>query len=159
VQRLNPGLPQLLLAAQHASSLRSDDVAGLAAAATSQEHGWAKACAAADLAAIVQHTGPPPRAEIRRSRPGRSREVEGAADRIGEQLSAREQQVAQLVVQGLTNRQIASRTRCSPHTVNFHIRNIFRKLGIHSRIEIAHYVTQQGPPDDHRSAHSASSWS
>lgn len=155
VRQLNPGLPQLLLAEQHASSLRSDDVAGLAVAATSQEHGWAKACAAADLAAIVQHTGPPLRTEVHRPQPNKPGDDD---DRVGQQLSAREQQVAQLVVQGLTNRQIASRTRCSPHTVNFHIRNIFRKLGIHSRVEIAHYVTQLGPAaDDHRSAHSASS--
>lgn len=156
VRRLNPGLGQLLLAERHASSLCNDDVAGLAAAATSQEHGWAKACAAADLAAIVQNSGPPPRAEVQHAR---RISKPGTVDRLDEQLSAREQQVALLVVQGLTNRQIASRTRCSPHTVNFHIRNIFRKLGIHSRIEIAHYFTQQGPvaAGDHRSAHPASS--
>jgi DNA-binding NarL/FixJ family response regulator len=159
VQQVNPGLPQLQLAEQHASSLRSDDVAGLAAAATGQEHGWAKACAAADLAAIVQHAGPPLRTDTEGALPVNEPGHPGASDRLGQQLSAREQQVAQLVVQGLTNRQIASRTQCSPHTVNFHIRNIFRKLGIHSRIEIAHYFTQQGPvtATDHRSAHAASS--
>jgi DNA-binding CsgD family transcriptional regulator len=43
-------------------------------------------------------------------------------------------------VRGLTNRQIASRISCSPHTMNFHLRNIFRKLGIASRIEIARYL-------------------
>jgi DNA-binding CsgD family transcriptional regulator len=55
-------------------------------------------------------------------------------------LSRREQTVARLVVQGLTNQQIAKRIRCSPETVKFHLRNIFRKLGIGSRVEIARFV-------------------
>jgi DNA-binding CsgD family transcriptional regulator len=55
-------------------------------------------------------------------------------------LSRREQTVGRLVVQGLTNQQIATRIRCSPETVKFHLRNIFRKLGIVSRIEIARFV-------------------
>lgn len=140
VRRLNPGLPQLLLAEQHASSLRNGDTAGLVAAATGQVDGWAKACAAADLVATIQHGTRP----ATPARPADDSSVrDDSSDRLGEQLSARERQVAQLVVQGLTNRQIASRARCSPHTVNFHIRNIFRKLGIHSRIEIAHYLPRR----------------
>jgi DNA-binding CsgD family transcriptional regulator len=59
-------------------------------------------------------------------------------------LSRREQTVARLVVQGLTNQQIAKRIRCSPETVKFHLRNIFRKLGIGSRVEIARFVLAAG---------------
>lgn len=59
-------------------------------------------------------------------------------------LSRREQTVARLVVQGLTNQQIAKRIRCSPETVKFHLRNIFRKLGIGSRVEIARFVLASG---------------
>ncbi len=55
-------------------------------------------------------------------------------------LSYREQAVARLVVEGLTNQQIAKRIRCSPETVKFHLRNIFRKLEIGSRVEIARFV-------------------
>jgi DNA-binding CsgD family transcriptional regulator len=61
-------------------------------------------------------------------------------------LSHREQAVARLVVQGLTNQQIAKRIRCSPETVKFHLRNIFRKLDIGSRVEIAKFVLASGPP-------------
>jgi DNA-binding CsgD family transcriptional regulator len=61
-------------------------------------------------------------------------------------LSDREQAVARLVVQGLTNQQIAKRIRCSPETVKFHLRNIFRKLGIGSRVEIARFVLVPGGP-------------
>ncbi|WP_433498949.1 helix-turn-helix transcriptional regulator [Sphaerimonospora sp. CA-214678] len=51
-------------------------------------------------------------------------------------LSAAEHGIARLVVDGLTNRQIASRVNLSPHTVNFHLRKIFRKLGVSSRVEL-----------------------
>lgn len=55
-------------------------------------------------------------------------------------LTEREQAIARLVVRGLTNQQVAARAGCSPDTVKFHLRNIFRKLGIRSRAEIARYV-------------------
>jgi DNA-binding CsgD family transcriptional regulator len=45
--------------------------------------------------------------------------------------------VALLAGQALTNGQIARRLNISPHTVNFHLRHIFRKLGIHSRVSLA----------------------
>jgi DNA-binding CsgD family transcriptional regulator len=143
VQRLNPGLTQLGLAEQHVRGLQTSDPAALAVAATEQEHGWARACAANDLAEMVQRS---PAGAVVASSPRRSTKLKGTiTDQLGQPLSAREQQVAQLVVEGLTNQQISSRAQCSPHTVNFHIRNIFRKLGIHSRIEIAHYLPHQTP--------------
>jgi len=51
-------------------------------------------------------------------------------------LSPREREIAALVGQALTNRQIATRTGISPHTVNYHLRQIFQKLGIGSRVEL-----------------------
>ncbi|GIF26552.1 DNA-binding CsgD family transcriptional regulator [Actinoplanes tereljensis] len=51
-------------------------------------------------------------------------------------LSDRELEVAQLVALALTNQQIAVRLDRSPHTVNFHLRQIFRKLGLASRVEL-----------------------
>jgi DNA-binding NarL/FixJ family response regulator len=52
-------------------------------------------------------------------------------------LTKQEQVVALLVGQAMTNRQIASRLYLSPHTVNYHLRQIFRKLGITSRVDLA----------------------
>jgi transcriptional regulator of acetoin/glycerol metabolism/DNA-binding CsgD family transcriptional regulator len=44
--------------------------------------------------------------------------------------------IAKLVAQGLTNREVASRLFVSAHTVDFHLRQIYRKLGISSRVEL-----------------------
>jgi non-specific serine/threonine protein kinase len=45
--------------------------------------------------------------------------------------------VATLVAQGLTNRAIASELVLSEHTVRQHVKNMLKKLGIHSREQIA----------------------
>ncbi len=57
-----------------------------------------------------------------------------------ETLSRREQEIARLVGCALTNRQIATRIGRSPHTVNYHLRQIFGKLHIGSRVELASWV-------------------
>lgn len=61
-------------------------------------------------------------------------------------LSDTERTIAHLINQALTNRQIASRVFLSPHTVNYHLRQIFRKLGIHSRVELVRLM-QARPPE------------
>ena len=58
-------------------------------------------------------------------------------------LTPREQEVAVLVAQGLSNRQIASRLMLSEHTIATHIRNILKKLGLNSRNQIAAYFSEQ----------------
>jgi DNA-binding NarL/FixJ family response regulator len=40
------------------------------------------------------------------------------------------------VAQGLTNREVAARILLSPHTVSFHLRKVYRKLGIRRRVEL-----------------------
>jgi DNA-binding CsgD family transcriptional regulator len=52
-------------------------------------------------------------------------------------LTAREQEVALLVSSGRTNRQIASRLRLSERTVETHLSNVYRKLGVSSRVMLA----------------------
>jgi len=59
-------------------------------------------------------------------------------------LSRREQQVAQLVSQGLTNREIAARLLVSERTVDTHVVHILNKLGFRSRAQIAAWAAQQG---------------
>jgi DNA-binding CsgD family transcriptional regulator len=53
------------------------------------------------------------------------------------QLTAQERQVAGLVRQGLSNRDVAAQLFLSPRTVDFHLRNVFSKLGLSSRAELA----------------------
>lgn len=48
-------------------------------------------------------------------------------------MTPQELQVARLVQQGLSNREVAARLFVSPRTVDFHLRNVFSKLGISSR--------------------------
>lgn len=53
-------------------------------------------------------------------------------------LTPTEQQVARLVGQGLPTRDVAAQLFVSPRTVDFHLRNVFSKLGVTSRGELAH---------------------
>ena len=62
----------------------------------------------------------------------------GQADRTGiEALTARELQLARLVAESKTNPQIATELFLSEKTVETHLRNIFRKLDVSSRVELA----------------------
>ena len=61
----------------------------------------------------------------------------GAARTALSALTRREQQVASLVSQGLTNRRIAQRLHVTDKTIEMHLSNIFVKLGVSSRTETA----------------------
>jgi DNA-binding NarL/FixJ family response regulator len=54
---------------------------------------------------------------------------------LGQQLSARESQILNLLAAGLGNKEIASRLKISDHTVKFHVTSIFNKLSASSRAE------------------------
>jgi DNA-binding NarL/FixJ family response regulator len=60
-----------------------------------------------------------------------------------ESLTEAELGVARLVADGLTNREIGARVFMSHHTVDSHLRQIFRKLEISSRIELTRIVVQR----------------
>jgi DNA-binding CsgD family transcriptional regulator len=55
-------------------------------------------------------------------------------------LTKSEENVARLVAQGLTNREVARHLSLSTHTVNTHLRNSFAKLGISRRVELVRLV-------------------
>jgi DNA-binding CsgD family transcriptional regulator len=59
-----------------------------------------------------------------------------------ESLRESELGIAQLVAAGLTNREIGARLFMSRHTVDFHLRQIFRKLAITSRVELTRLVVE-----------------
>ncbi|HEY0535590.1 MAG TPA: LuxR C-terminal-related transcriptional regulator [Actinoplanes sp.] len=58
-------------------------------------------------------------------------------------LTARQFQVAMLVGQGMTNRQVAKRLDLSEWTVINHVRQIMRKLELPSRVHVAQWISQQ----------------
>jgi DNA-binding NarL/FixJ family response regulator len=75
----------------------------------------------------------------RRTRPG-------TAGRAGIQaLTGRELQVARLVVDRMTNPQIAAELFLSQKTVETHLRNIFQKMGVTTRTALARAVERTSP--------------
>jgi len=68
----------------------------------------------------------------RAARPRARREQPASAE-----LTPQEHQVAKFVSQGLSNREVGAQLFLSPRTVDFHLRNVFAKLGISSRTELA----------------------
>jgi DNA-binding CsgD family transcriptional regulator len=61
-----------------------------------------------------------------------------------ESLTERELEVARLVVDRRTNGEIAATLFLSKKTVETHLRNIFAKLGVSSRVELARAVERAG---------------
>lgn len=59
-------------------------------------------------------------------------------------LTRRESQVARLVADGLTNREIATKLVISPRTAQGHVEHILAKLGFTSRAQIAAWFAEQG---------------
>jgi len=68
------------------------------------------------------------------------------ADTGDAMLSAREMEIARLLADGLSNKEIGARLFISVHTVDSHVRSILNKLGVDSRAQIAAWVA--GARDD-----------
>lgn len=113
----NPAVPTVAAAAAHARALLDRDATGLAAVGHTDP--WAAALARRDLADLGEPVEP---------------------HQAWDSFSGVERAIARLVAEGMTNRQIATRVRLSPHTVNYHLRGLFRRLGISSRAELVRHV-------------------
>jgi DNA-binding NarL/FixJ family response regulator len=69
---------------------------------------------------------------------GRTAEGEGEQpDAAAQSLTPRQVQVAMLVAEGMTNRQIAARLTISEWTVVNHVRQVMRRLNCTSRVQVA----------------------
>jgi DNA-binding CsgD family transcriptional regulator len=56
-------------------------------------------------------------------------------------LTSQQMRIAELVAGGATNREVAAKLFLSPRTVDHHLRNIFTRLGIRSRVDLARLMT------------------
>jgi DNA-binding CsgD family transcriptional regulator len=60
-----------------------------------------------------------------------------------EQLTPQELQIARLVAEGKTNRDVAATLFVTPKTVEYHLTRVYRKLGIHSRSELVRRMADE----------------
>lgn len=156
----NADVPSLLAAAAHAQGVHHRDAAALRRAVQTHRDPWCRASAAEDLGALsggdrattvtelewamaeyARLGAARDEARVRRRlrRLGVRRRHWRHADRPASgwaSLTDTERRVADLVAQGLTNRQAAAQMFLSPHTVGFHLRQIYRKLRLRSRIDL-----------------------
>jgi DNA-binding CsgD family transcriptional regulator len=102
--------------------------------------------------ASAQHLGEACRARSQRAR-REPRTVCG-----WESLTDTERRVANLVADGLTNREVGQRMYLSHHTVDFHLRHIYLKLHINSRVQLTRLVVEEGRGPDDRPSHQPPHW-
>ncbi|MFF7163326.1 LuxR C-terminal-related transcriptional regulator [Streptomyces sp. NPDC008086] len=66
------------------------------------------------------------------------------ADHPSTRLTAQQLLIARMAAEGATNREIAARLALSPRTIDHHLRGVFTRLGIRSRIELVRIVADAG---------------
>jgi DNA-binding CsgD family transcriptional regulator len=81
------------------------------------------------------------RTELRATGEQQSRRAETAA----EQLTPHELQIAVLVAQGMTNREAAAALFLSPKTIEYHLGQIYRKLDVRGRAQLARLMAMELP--------------
>ena len=83
---------------------------------------------------------------------GRRAHIGDDAVLLAAQLTARERQVLELLVEGADGRTVASRLGISRNTVRTHVQSILTKLQVHSRLEAATFAVRNGLVDVPRAA-------
>ena len=160
--RANPTLAAVRASADCAEGLLAGDISRLEHAAAQLPDPWTRSCATEDQGVLLARAGKKDEAarafdEALRgyARIGAGRDVARARQRLRElgvrhrhwgtekrpaagweSLTDTELATARLVAQGLRNQQIANQLFISTHTVAFHLRQVFRKLDITSRVEL-----------------------
>jgi DNA-binding NarL/FixJ family response regulator len=61
-------------------------------------------------------------------------------------LTRREQQVVELIAEGLSNKDIAARLVVGQRTAEGHVKNVLAKLGLSSRTQVAAWAARQQKP-------------
>jgi len=171
VAAANPEFPASSPAAAHALGLVHRDPGSLASAAREHADPWARASAAEDLGVLqelrrerqeavdcltsalaeykqmgARRDEARVRSRLRQLGVRRRHWTTSSGERAVEgwhSLTATERAVACLVAEGLNNNQVAARMYISTHTVAYHLRQAFRRLGISSRVELARIVIEQ----------------
>ena len=74
---------------------------------------------------------------------------EGSALKPHERLTVKEREVLHMLVDGLSNAEIATRLSVSRRTVEVHRANVMHKLGLHNQVQLLRYAVRAGiiPPD------------
>jgi DNA-binding CsgD family transcriptional regulator len=180
---LSPGVPSLAAIAAHASGLLEGDADKLSEAVDLFEQSpqsLARAAAWEDLGLAHQRHGTREQeidalthALVLFARTGATQDAARLRSRLRElgirrrvaaeekpaigwaAMTKSELAVAQLVAGGLTNREVAERLYISPHTVNTHLRQVFAKLGIKSRVDLTRLATERGSEHTPRAARSS----
>jgi DNA-binding CsgD family transcriptional regulator len=169
--RDNPAFDVITVAAAHCGGIVGQDPARLAHAAATHPDPWARASASEDLGTVLAGMINPDdavahlddalggygdvgaardlarvRRRLRRLGVRRRHWVSAGRPAVGwASLTETERITSILVAQGLSNQQAADQLYVSTHTVAFHLRQIFRKLGISSRVELVRLMAEQPP--------------
>jgi DNA-binding CsgD family transcriptional regulator len=164
----NPTIPAVRAAAAYAEGLVTADVPCLRHAAAQLTDPWVRSSATEDQGVLLARSGDEDEAarvfdEALRgyASMGAGRDVARMRRRLRklgirrrhwstgkrpatgwESLTDSELATSRLVAQGMTNQQIAGQLFISTHTVAFHLRQVFRKLGITSRVELTRIAVE-----------------
>jgi DNA-binding CsgD family transcriptional regulator len=171
---LNPDVPSCAAAAAHARGIWTDSATDLERAVSLYQGGprpLAHASALEDLGRVLAQRGDHAPAIVAldqaltiATRVGAAWDaarVRGRLRRLGvrrrpakvdrpktgwEALTEAEAAVATLAAHGCTNREIADKLFISPHTVNTHVRHVFEKLEVNSRVHLTRLVAGRSLP-------------